>query len=107
MRNETPVTQAKTILEKMKDAEGAGEGTFLELQSCMKMLKREQVNDNFEGTIKEIDAFVDERKNSASNEEHIHFHRQNISRWIEELTMLNDEKSGVTIDYSQRGGREI
>jgi hypothetical protein len=107
MRHDKPLNQARTILENMKKKEGTGEGTFLELQSSIKMLKNDHLNDNFEGTIEEIDAFIDERKNSASNEEHVVYHSQNISRWIEELTMLNDEQSGVTIDYKQRGGREI
>ncbi|WP_026690713.1 hypothetical protein [Alteribacter aurantiacus] len=101
------ITKLRKLLIHMKNREHTTENDFEKMQGFVKELRHDEINENFEGSIVEMDAFIDERTTSSNLKEHIQLHQMNIARWIEELEMLRDGDGGVTIDYEQREGREI
>ncbi|RNA70396.1 hypothetical protein [Alteribacter keqinensis] len=107
MTQSETITKLRKMLIHMKNREHTSDNDFKKMQTYVKELREEEVNENFEGSIVEMDAFIDERTNSSTLKEHIKLHEMNIARWIEELEMLKDGDGGVTIDYEQRESREI
>ncbi|MCD8509976.1 MAG: YtzH-like family protein [Bacillus sp. (in: Bacteria)] len=80
---------------------------FQEMNRIIDLLPYEELNKNFHGTIEEINTYVNNLTTNQPIKEHIEVNKPNISRWLEELEMLEDGGGAVTIDYEQRKGREI
>lgn len=93
----------------LTEPEKSNEEQFTHLERSMKKLNlnKDNINDNFTGTIEEVKVYVSHRPNHDALSEHIRLNSENIKRWIEELQLLHDGGGAVTIDYEQRKGREI
>lgn len=99
--------QFQSILKQVKQKETATNEEFNQLRGIIKVLREEKFNENFHGTIQEIHAFIDKADETENLNEFIQLHKLNLSRWVEEISLLIGGGGKVTIDYEQRKGREI
>ncbi|WP_280769965.1 YtzH-like family protein [Salipaludibacillus daqingensis] len=99
--------QFQSILKQQKQKGTATREEFNQLRGIIKVLRDEKLNENFDGTIQEIHAFIDKADETENLTDLIEHHKLNISRWIEEISLLIDGGGKVTIDYEQRKGREV
>ncbi|MDG5787730.1 YtzH-like family protein [Evansella sp. AB-P1] len=109
MKNYPIVERVKSILLEQVKSHRTSVEEFQKLEQLLKIIEDEEINDNFEGTLQEIRSYIDRCPTPQGREldEYVNLHRLNISRWIEELSMLNEGGGAVTLDYEQRKGREI
>jgi len=99
--------QFQSILKQQLQKGTATNEEFNQLRGIVKVLREEELNENFQGTLQEIHSFVDKSDDTNNLNEFIQLHKLNLSRWVEELSMLIDGGGKVTIDYEQRKGREV
>ncbi|SES35053.1 YtzH-like family protein [Salipaludibacillus aurantiacus] len=99
--------QLQSLVKQLKEKEEGTKDEINKIEGIIKSLKEEPLNENFSGTIQEIDAFIETAKESKETNELIKYHKLNLSRWTEELSLLIDGGGKVTFDYEQRKGREI
>ncbi|PYZ93799.1 hypothetical protein CR194_11675 [Salipaludibacillus keqinensis] len=99
--------QLQSLLKQQKENSGGTKEEFNKIEGIIKVLREENINENFDGTIQEIHSYVDKSKETDSLDEWVQFHKLNLSRWVEELSLLIDGGGKVTIDYEQRKGREV
>ncbi|RKL66774.1 hypothetical protein CR203_13115 [Salipaludibacillus neizhouensis] len=102
----------QSLLDHQKKTETASTETasieeFTKMDGVLATLREESINENFLGTIQEIHTYVDNGRESSNRTELVKHHHLNLSRWVEELQLLNEGGGKVTIDYEQRKGREI
>lgn len=101
------IHRLRDILKEQMEGSNGEVWQFQEIDRIIHLLPHNEINKNFHGTIEEIHAYVNNITTEQAINEHIHFNETNISRWLEELAMLEDGGGAVTIDYYQRKGREI
>lgn len=99
--------QFQSILKQQKQKGTATNNEFNQLRGIIKVLRKEKLNENFHGTIQEIHSFIDKADKTENLNDFIQHHQLNLSRWVEEISLLIDGGGKVTIDYEQRKGREI
>ncbi|MFA9559077.1 YtzH-like family protein [Evansella sp. AB-rgal1] len=101
------VDHVKDILKEQLVLKTASESQFERLDKIISQLRDEFINENFQGTIEEIHSYVKNSPRDKEMDDFVNLHRLNITRWLEELTLLNEGGGAVTIDYKQRQGREV
>ncbi|MGJ9382333.1 YtzH-like family protein [Salipaludibacillus sp. CF4.18] len=97
----------QSLLDHQKKTETASIEEFTKMDGVLATLREESINENFLGTIQEIHTYVENGRESSNRNELVRHHHLNLSRWVEELHLLNEGGGKVTIDYEQRKGREI
>lgn len=68
-----------------------------------RILEQESVTEldpNYEGTFKELSAYITEREKSKTLIEHVEINHQNLKRWIDEIDIYNSKET-VTTDKNQ------
>ena len=99
--------QFQSILYQQLQKGTATNREFDQLRGIIKNLREERLNENFHGTIQEIHSFIDKADETENLNDFIEHHQLNLSRWVEEISMLLEGGGKVTIDYEQRKGKEI
>lgn len=107
MGNDQILNQLQKILFMIKDLESITDNQINQIEGIIKVLREEKMNENFDGTIQEIHAFLDNLKDTDKPDDLVVHHKLNISRWLDELQFLEEGGGRVTLDYEQRKGREI
>ncbi|WP_416151538.1 YtzH-like family protein [Salipaludibacillus sp. HK11] len=107
MSTDNLLGQLQTILEQLQQKNEATKDDFNQLKEVAQELRTDKFNENFHGTIQEIHAFADKSEETNNLNELVQHHGLNLSRWIEEISLLIDGGGKVTIDYEQRKGREV
>lgn len=101
------IEHLRTLLDLIKTDKTVSKTGIDDMISHLTALETSSVNENFTGTIEEIRSFADILKDTDSTEDFIMHHKLNLSRWTEELQILEEGSGGVTLDYEQRKGREV
>ncbi|UCZ52330.1 YtzH-like family protein [Bacillus shivajii] len=96
-----------SIIDNQERTEKGSERDFQRLVNIIYEFRNDVYNENFQGTLQEIKAYAQKRKESVTLDEHINNHLHHMSRWKEELTLFLNGGGAVTIDYEQRKGREV
>ncbi|MFB5663792.1 hypothetical protein [Alteribacillus sp. HJP-4] len=96
------------IITDLLDACNGSEDQFRTMHQELKKLQLgEEIDPNFQGTLSEMEAFIDGRSESNSLQQHVEINELNLKRWRSELQHLQEGAGAVTIDHEQRRGREI
>ncbi|MBU9713736.1 YtzH-like family protein [Evansella tamaricis] len=101
------IYELKKLLKEQKEGKNGTSIYFKKMSDIVKTLRTGTINDNFKGTLQEIHIYVNDGQFHPNPYSHISHHKLNISRWVEELEMLESGGGAVTIDYDDRKGREI
>ncbi|ADU31537.1 hypothetical protein [Evansella cellulosilytica] len=104
--SEEVISELKYLLDKQFSGK-MEEGDFDQISSKIKIIKEVNINENFVGTIQELNHYVDNFTESENVQDYVSVNYPNIKRWIDELTLLEQGGGAVTTDYEQRKGREI
>ena len=104
------ITKLEVLLMEQKQLQTADQELLSKMDGILESLRKKSYIQDFEGTFSEIHAFtttaLDFNEREESNK-YVESHRLNLSRWLEELSLLADGGGAVTIDYEQRKGREV